>query len=360
MPKEWKAAYEIMMAWDREEVRDLTTRLAVIFGDDRAIEYLQKQLTDRDAPLVRRQSALKSLLPTQTPDLLPKIQFLLDELPMRASALQALAAYADPKTPALILERYAKLDADEKSDAISTLASRPAYALALLDAVADKTVARQDLSAFAVRQLLALNDKKVTARVNEVWGTLRPASQEKAALTVKYKKLLTADALRQANLSHGRLVYAKNCASCHKLFGEGGAIGPELTGSQRANLDYVLENMLDPSAVVPREYQVSIITTDSGRTLTGIVKEETERAVTVQTQNEVVIVPKNEIELRRQSNLSMMPEGMFERLTFDEVRDLVGYLGARNRRRSRNNRNHACCFALADPSQGTLRALNGT
>lgn len=248
---------------------------------------------------------------------------------MRAAALQALAAYADPNTPSLILKRYAKLTPDEKSDAISTLASRPAYALALLDAVADKTVARQDLSAFAVRQLLALNDKKVTARVNEVWGTLRPASQEKAALTAKYKRLLTADTLRQANLSHGRLVYAKHCAACHKLFGEGGNIGPELTGSQRANLDYVLENMLDPSAVVPREYQVSIITTDSGRTLTGIVKEETERAVTVQTQNEVVIVPKDEIELRRQSNLSMMPEGMFERLTFDEVRDLVAYLASK-------------------------------
>jgi len=123
-------------------------------------------------------------------------------------------------------------------------------------------------------------------------------------------------------------VYTKNCAACHKLFGEGGNIGPELTGSQRANLDYVLENMLDPSAVVPREYQVSIITTENGRTLTGIIKEETERALTVQTQNEVVIIPKNEIESRRQSNLSMMPEGMMERMTNEEVRDLVGYLAS--------------------------------
>lgn len=327
-PKLWRQTYAQLKHNPVAEVRELALNVAVLFGDSGALTSLRASIRDAKNHQGQRLSALRLLAANTDPELLPVLQELLDDLPMRAAALQALAAYADPNTPSLILKRYAKLTPDEKSDAISTLASRPSYALALLDAVADKTVARQDLNAFAVRQLLALNDKKVTACVNEVWGTLRPASQEKAALTAKYKKLLTADTLKQANPSHGRLVYAKNCAACHKLFGEGGAIGPELTGSQRANLDYVLENMLDPSAVVPREYQVSIITTDSGRTLTGIVKEETERAVTVQTQNEVVIVPKDEIELRRQSNLSMMPEGMFERLTFDEVRDLVAYLAS--------------------------------
>lgn len=328
MPSGWDEAYPKLAGSASAEVRERAMALAVLFGDERALESLRQVVADAKGPASARRTALQTLVANQPPKLVAMLHSLLEEPAMRGPALQGLAAYADPKTPSLILQRYAKLTADEKSDAVSTLASRPTYALALLDAVADKTVARQDLSAFAVRQLLALNDKKVTARVNEVWGTLRPASQEKAALTAKYKKLLTADTLKQANLSHGRLVYAKHCAVCHKLFGEGGNIGPELTGSQRANLDYVLENMLDPSAVVPREYQVSIITTDSGRTLTGIVKEETERAVTVQTQNEVVIVPKDEIDIRRQSNLSMMPEGMFERLTFDEVRDLVGYLAS--------------------------------
>ena len=109
---------------------------------------------------------------------------------------------------------------------------------------------------------------------------------------------------------------------------EGGAIGPDLTGSQRTNLDYVLENMLDPSALVPREYQVQIVLTDSGRTITGIVKEETDRALTMQTQNEVIVVPKDEIDSRRQSNVSMMPEGVIEQLRPEELRDLVAYLAS--------------------------------
>ena len=130
----------------------------------------------------------------------------------------------------------------------------------------------------------------------------------------------------KADLRRGRQLFVKNCASCHKLYDEGGDVGPGLTGSQRSNLDYLLENVLDPSAVVPREYQVSILTTASGRTLTGIIKEETERAVTVQTQNESVVVARDDVESRTQTNVSMMPEGLFDKLSPEEVRDLVAYL----------------------------------
>src|SRR5207245_2488347 len=87
---------------------------------------------------------------------------------------------------------------------------------------------------------------------------------------------------------------APRIASCHVLFGEGVAIGPELTGSQRHNLDYVLEDLLDPSAVVGRDHQVSIVQTRDGRLVTGIVKQDTDRALTLQTQNETVVVPKAE------------------------------------------------------------------
>ena len=74
--------------------------------------------------------------------------------------------------------------------------------------------------------------------------------------SMKFKKLLTPEYLKAADLSKGRLVFSKNCATCHRLYDDGGNIGPALTGSQRFNLDYVLENMLDPSAVVARDYQV--------------------------------------------------------------------------------------------------------
>ena len=92
------------------------------------------------------------------------------------------------------------------------------------------------------------------------------------------------------------------------------------------NLDYVLENVLDPSAVVPNEYKITIVETKNGRTLAGIIKSETPAAITVRLQNETVVVPKGDIESRTPTKQSMMPEGIFEQMRMEEVRDLVAYL----------------------------------
>ncbi len=159
-------------------------------------------------------------------------------------------------------------------------------------------------------------------------GAIRPASEAKTALLGKYKKAMTPANLKKANLSRGRLLYQKTCAACHRLFDEGGNIGPELTGAQRANLDYVLENMLDPSAVVAKDYQVTVLTTTSGRVLTGIIKQENDKSLVVQTQNELLTLPKGDIESRTPSAQSMMPDGQLDPLTLDEVRDLIAYLAS--------------------------------
>src|SRR5262249_40258157 len=163
-------------------------------------------------------------------------------------------------------------------------------------------------------------------RVAKGWGVVRPTSKERAQQMKEYKERLTPEALKAADRNRGRALFTQHCAACHKLFGEGGDVGPELTGSQRANLDYILENVLDPSAVVAREYQVHVVELKSGRVLNGIVKAETERALTLRTQNETVVVPKAEVEERTTSPVSMMPEGLFDRLSREEVRDLVAYL----------------------------------
>ena len=107
---------------------------------------------------------------------------------------------------------------------------------------------------------------------------------------------------------------------------DGANIGPDLTGSQRANPEYVLAKVLDPNAVVPHDYQVTFVTTTSGRVVAGIVKAETDKVLTLQTQNEVVRLPKSDVEERRLSSLSMMPEGLLTQLKDAEVRDLLAYL----------------------------------
>ncbi len=328
MPERWKKLYPVLAESPLQEVRDKALELALIFGDQRALVSIKTTVADTKLDEDRRKDALRTLVFHKPADLSATLRELLKEEPMRSAAIRGFASLQDDDIPALLLKLYPSLPAEEKEDVVNTLGSRPTFAQALLDAVEKKTVARNDLSSVMVRHLLALKDKKLVERVEQVWGTLRPASEEKAKLTVKYKKELTPVALKKADLSRGRALFAKNCSQCHKLFGEGSAIGPDLTGSQRFNLEYVLENVLDPSAVVARDYQVTVVTLDSGRTLSGVVKEETENALKLQTANELVVVSKAEIESRLLSKQSMMPDGMFEKLAADEVRDLVAYLAS--------------------------------
>jgi putative membrane-bound dehydrogenase-like protein len=330
MPKRWPYIYPKLSENPLQEVRERALELAVLFGDEKAVGALRRIMTDKKEAPAARQKALQTLVFLQKPELAPLLQEQLADPVVRGPALRGLAAFADEKTPGLILGAFSTFTEEEKSDAVHTLASRPAYALALLDAVERGQVPRTDVSAFTARQMLGLKNKQVTERLEKVWGTIRPASKDKAALMEKYKKQLTPHVLKAANLSNGRLVYARNCAACHRLFDDGIPIGPDLTGSQRANLDYVLENLLDPSAVVPGDYQVTALLTKNGRLLTGIIKQETDKAVTVQTQNESVLVPKDEIETREKSAVSMMPEGLLDKLTTEEVRDLIAYLAGPN------------------------------
>jgi putative heme-binding domain-containing protein len=124
----------------------------------------------------------------------------------------------------------------------------------------------------------------------------------------------------------GRAVFAKNCQQCHTLFATGGKVGPDLTGSNRANLDYLLSNVVDPSAVLVKEYTPSIIQTEDGRIVTGIIKSQDDRSVTIQTQNELLVLPREEIAAQRLSEQSMMPDNLLVPLSREQVRGLVAYL----------------------------------
>jgi putative membrane-bound dehydrogenase-like protein len=328
MPDGWRSVYQALSRSRVTEVREKATFLAVLFDDAQALASLRKLATDAVTATSQRRSALEALIYHKDASLVPLLDALLSDRDMRAVALRGLAAFSDPDTPAAILRHYGSFTDAEKADAIQTLASRPAYALALLAALEQGLVHRRDLSAFTVRQMLRLKDERIAAKLNKVWGTIRPASQEKTALMTRYKALLTPAYLKQADQQKGRLLFTRNCASCHKLFGEGGHIGPELTGSQRANVDYVLGKLLDPSAVVADDYRMTVLQTKDGRVITGIVKQENDQVVAVQTQNELIAVPKTDIEERAKSSLSMMPEGLLSKLKDDEVRDLIGYLGS--------------------------------
>jgi putative membrane-bound dehydrogenase-like protein len=325
MPGEWSATFDKLSHSTDAEVRRQVTALAVIFGDADAFAQLRRILSNPGAGARVRQDALATLLDAHDKDLAPALQRLVGEQALRNAALRGLAFYDDPKTPQMILQAFASFTPEEKRDALSTLASRAAYGKALMDAVAAKKVPASDVPAEIVRQLRNLHNKELDEHIAKVWGIVRSTPADRARLIAGWRqKIMQAEVA--PDLSLGRAVFAKTCQQCHTLYGSGSKVGPDITGSNRANLDYLLENVLDPSAVIPNEYKATVLTLQNGRVVTGIIRAESPAALTVVTQNETLTVPVNEIDERSTSPTSMMPDDLLKPLNEDEVRALVAYL----------------------------------
>jgi putative heme-binding domain-containing protein len=245
---------------------------------------------------------------------------------MRDLALTGLAAYDDAATPGKVLAIYAGLSLEEKRTALATLAARPAYGAALLKAIADKQIPATDLSADLVRQLHNLKDKNVDKLVAEIWGQVRPTAEDKARLVAEYRDLLAATPVKKPDLQLGRAVFTKTCGQCHKLYGAGDTIGPDLTGSNRADLDYLLSNVLDPSALIAKEYQSTVVVTVDGRVVTGLITAEDDNTLTIRTATEKLVLPKDEIEERSLGDVSMMPDDQLKQFKPHEILSLFAYL----------------------------------
>lgn len=330
MPTGWEAAYQKLETSADPQIRHEATLLALLFGDPSAVQSMHKLVVDPGIETQQRQDALQALVQTNDRSLVPLLDKLLDDPQMSGAALKALAAVPDALSPAIILQHYPRFSPAQKRDAIMTLSSRPAFAIALLGAVAEGRLPKHDLNAFNIRQILNLNDAKVDERLHQIWGNVRGTSQDKLQLLAAYKAKFTPDVLKKADLSHGRLLFSQTCGVCHTLFDSGGQVGPNLTGAQRTNLDYLLGKVLDPSAVVSPDYRMTIVRTKDGRVINGIVQHETDSALSLKAPNETITVQKADIDKRKVSDSSLMPEGLLSAMSDTDVRDLLAYLGSPN------------------------------
>ena len=326
IPKGWKEIAPKLAKSPNAEVRQLSQSLSLTFGSKAALDALRKVLMDEKAKLADRKKALGALVAARDVRLPNALRGLLQNEALRREALLGLGAFEDAKTPPAILKIYSELDTAGKRDALTTLASRVLFAKALMEAVTSGAVKANELPADIVRQLRAHGVKEINAQLDKVWGVSRSTPAAKLKEIAKYKKLLEAKVNRPANLPRGRVLFQRTCGQCHKLYGEGGEIGPDITGSNRNNLDYLLTNMLDPNAEIPNDYRTTILRTKDNRVLVGVIRRNEGQSVTIATPAEVVTVAKRDVAAIDPQNFSMMPEGLVLALKEDELRDLVAYL----------------------------------
>jgi putative membrane-bound dehydrogenase-like protein len=325
-PAGWAQVQAAVKASNNQDLARRVRDLSVLFGDGRALDEVRAIALDADADMAQRRVALAALIEARPADLRKVCEKLLGVRFLNSVAVRGLALFDDPAIGVKLAGSYRKFHQTERPPVMETLVSRPAFARAMLDEMAAGKIARGDLSAFQARQIRSFGDAKLTARLGEVWGQLRDSPADKREQIARLKTRLTPDYLAQADRSRGRQVFSTVCASCHRLFGSGGQIGPDLTGAGRQNIDYLLSNILDPSAAVAADFRMSVVALDDGRVLNGIVVARTPHTITLQTAKERIALERSDIEALEPSTASLMPDGLLQPLAETQVRDLFSYL----------------------------------
>ncbi len=322
-PDAWSEVAAKLARSDDVNVRDLASQLSQVFGDQAAVGRALATVKDRSAPNDARRRALNSLLTQKNDQVSALLEPLLDEPELRLDAIRGFAAIENAKAPEILLKRYKSWSPEHRQAAIETLAARKRYAETLLNAIKSNVIPRKHVPAHVARSLsFILGDRFV-----EVFGDVRQLAEDRVKLMAKYKKMLSPEALADADAAKGRVIFKKTCASCHLLYGKGGKVGPDLTGSNRANLDYILLNSVDPSYDVPEGYKMVIIETVDGLVLNGVIDEENSQRVILKTaEKPKVVVLKSDIDYRQVSSKSIMPDGQLDQMKPPEVANLIKYL----------------------------------
>jgi putative heme-binding domain-containing protein len=167
----------------------------------------------------------------------------------------------------------------------------------------------------------------------------RSAAEPTAAVSTD-PVLAHRQALREFALSYrggsveaGRKLFfdrsGPSCISCHRVNGSGGQRAPDLGDvGARQSVAELIDSVLEPSRQIARGYQRVTVQTADGRTITGLLKEETPQYLTVRSGTEMVRIERDEVESLRRDEVSDMPEGLADDLTPVQFADLIAYLAS--------------------------------
>jgi putative membrane-bound dehydrogenase-like protein len=247
------------------------------------------------------------------------------ETQLRPAVLAQLARFDNPAIAERVLATYDQQDQLWKSTARGLLVSRASWAAKLLDAVDAGSFPADAISADDVRRMAQHHDATLDARLVARFGRFRESTpEERLAVVRRLNNDLRAGT---GDPERGRTLFKEHCGTCHRLFGEGNQIGPDLTSANRGDRQFLLTSLVDPSDQVRKEYLSHQAQLRDGRVLVGLVIEQSaESIMLVDAKNERTVVARGDIDVIEPAEKSLMPEGIVEKLSPAQLRDLFSYL----------------------------------
>ena len=309
-----------------DSLQQAVIRLNVIFGDGQAMEHLSSIATDTAADPQSRRRAIAAISSGRLAGFDRTLLNLLSDRVVQVETLKGLAFYETPDTPQRVLGQLNTYSSESRQELIRLLVSRPTFANDLLGAIADGRISATEISAYHARQIQNFGDLELNDRLRALWGDVRPTAEDKRAMIQSLRMELTAQQLAKADKSQGRAIYNQVCSNCHVLYGQGKKIGPDLTGSNRNQIDYLLENIVDPSASIAADFRTTIFVLDDGRVLSGVVQMQTDKTVSIQTADGVSTIDRESILETKPTATSLMPEALLQNLKPSDIENLFAYL----------------------------------
>ncbi len=319
-----------------------TLTLSLRQGQPKAVGDALDIIANNDAPLGERLLYIRIFWEVHQPESVPVLLKLVENKEssgaLKQASLEALSRYNDAEIGSRITRAYPDLlrsDPDVRLAALSLLSLRSEWAHQLLKAIdpeaqpEDKLIAhsidKADVPVPIVQRLALLNDSAIIKAVYRLWpGVGRLTSSKKNEQISEIIQILKSG---KGDASAGRILYNNRCGSCHRLFDEGGTIGPDLTGYDRRNVNDMLTNIIDPNAYIREGYVTYHLITDDERSLVGTLKARHGSTIVIQPYSgEPVNLNMNQVREMVEQNVSVMPEGLLDNLTDQQIRDLLSYL----------------------------------
>jgi putative heme-binding domain-containing protein len=315
------------------EPSDAMVRVAVRLGDDAMYERAIERASRASEPEADRLALVELLGQVRRPDGRKALVTILETEPngaLRQAVISALGAYAEGVVYERMLAVYPSLDSAGRERVRGLLSSRREAAARLLEALEGGSIDPKELGLAQVQQLVALGDGALKARLENVWGRVPGTNSEERRQRIAEVRGVLPEG-DKGSAARGREVFQKACAGCHRMFGEGGALGPDLSGAERGDLDFLLTSLVDPSALIRGEYEGRTVALKDGRVLTGLVVEENGASLTlVDSQQQKTTIGRGEVEEMGAAPLSIMPDGLLDTMKDEEIRDLFRFLQSEN------------------------------
>ncbi len=331
----WSALRDEILATTPDR-KPLTDRIDMLYGDGLSVDELKSVLNDPNADVIERVSALRGWVEAwkeaggnnvaAAAELAAAARPLIADPHVNLAAAESLAQVEHADVAEVLLNNYGRFRSPLRANVIAMLTARKLFASALIERIERGKLPKEVLSASHVRSIAELGDNELLGRVEAVWGRVRETPADRLIEIARLKNLLTPERLLAADLQAGRGLFDRTCASCHKMFGNGEQVGPDLTGSQRNNLEYLLSNIVDPDAVVGVDYRATKVLTADGRLLVGLITQRTRRTLTITSAAKAQTISLDEIEEEVPTDQSPMPSALLQSLSDEQIVDLVGYL----------------------------------